>query len=187
MLEYGFDVYPEPDGQIHRFKGPEDKNLNGWYVFHGDHGAFGNWKSNLTVPWFSKDTKINRGEYLKIVKQERAERIRTEAIKHSKAATQARSIWDESVPATEHPYLTRKQVQAHGIYLRGNSLVIPIRNSSKELTSLQFISEGKKRFLPGGEIIGCYHVLGNKPTDRLLIAEGYATGASLHEAPPPGP
>ncbi len=41
MLEHGFDVYPEPDGQIHRFKGPGDKNLNGWYVFHGDHGAIG--------------------------------------------------------------------------------------------------------------------------------------------------
>ena len=182
MLEHGFDVYPVSDGEIHRFKGPEDKKLNGWYVYHGDHGAFGNWRTNLTVPWRSKNAQIDQKEYRKIVQRERAERIRAEAIKHSDAAKQARLIWAESVPATEHHYLTKKQVQPYGIYLRGNSLVIPIRNNSKELTSLQFISKGKKRFLPGGEIIGCYHVLGNKPTDRLLIVEGYATGASLHEA-----
>ena len=39
-----------------------------------------------------------------------------------------------------------------------------------------------KRFLTGGEITGCYHVIGNKPIDRLLVTEGYATGSSLHEA-----
>jgi len=105
MLEYGFDVDPVSDGEIHRFKGPEDKKLNGWYVFHGDHGAFGNWRTNLTVPWCSKDSQIDQGEYRKIVERERAERIRTESLKHSEAATQARSIWAESVPATEHPHL----------------------------------------------------------------------------------
>ncbi len=109
MLEYGFDVYPVSDGEIHRFKGPEDKKANGWYVLHGDHGAFGNWKTDLTVSWCSKDAKIDRGEYRKLIEQERAERVRTEAIKHSDAAKQARSIWAESVPATEHPYLTKKQ------------------------------------------------------------------------------
>ena len=55
MLEYGFDVHPISDGQFHRFKGPEDKKPNRWYIFHGDHGAFGNWKTNRTqayVPSF---------------------------------------------------------------------------------------------------------------------------------------
>ena len=51
MLEYGFDVYPEPDGQIHRFKGPDDKRQNGWYICDGDHGAFGNWKTGIVVKW----------------------------------------------------------------------------------------------------------------------------------------
>ena len=93
MLQYGFDIDPISDGEIHRFKGPEDKKRNGWYVLHGDHGAFGNWRTNLTVPWCSKDAKIDRGEYRKIVKRERAERVLAEAIKHSEAATKARSIW----------------------------------------------------------------------------------------------
>ena len=128
MLEHGFNVYPEPDGQIHRFKGPEDKKLNGWYVFHGDHGAFGNWKTNLTVPWSNRSkSDFNPKEYRRLIERERAERLRNESLKYSEAASQARSIWAESVPATEHPYLTRKQVKPYGIRVQGGQLVIPMR------------------------------------------------------------
>ena len=93
MLAHGFDIYQVSDGEIHRFKGPDDKHHNGWYICHGDHGAFGNWKTNLTVPWCSKSAQIDQKEYRKIVQRERAERIRAEALKHSEAATKARSIW----------------------------------------------------------------------------------------------
>jgi hypothetical protein len=37
MLEYGFDVDLIADGQIHRFKGPEDRRPNCWCVYRGDH------------------------------------------------------------------------------------------------------------------------------------------------------
>jgi putative DNA primase/helicase len=51
-----------------------------------------------------------------------------------------------------------------------------------ELHSLQFIGpEGDKRFLSGGRVSGCYLLIG-KPDVTLCIAEGYATGASIHEA-----
>ncbi len=93
MLEHGFDVYPVSDGVIHRFKGPDDKKLNGWYVFHGDHGAFGNWKTNLTVPWSDRSqTDISPEEYRKLIERERAERIRTDSLRHAEAAAAARSI-----------------------------------------------------------------------------------------------
>jgi putative DNA primase/helicase len=57
------------------------------------------------------------------------------------------------------------------------------------LTSLQFIDEdGSKRFLPGGELKGCFMGIGsvdmNKAQDKpgnILICEGFATGASLCE------
>ena len=75
MLEHGYDVYPIADGAIHRFKGPDDKKPNAWYVFHGDHGAFGNWKTNLTVPWSDRSkSDIDPREYRKLIERERAER-----------------------------------------------------------------------------------------------------------------
>jgi putative DNA primase/helicase len=49
------------------------------------------------------------------------------------------------------------------------------------LHGLQFIlPDGKKRFLKGTAVAGCYHAIG-KPNGKILIAEGFATGATLHE------
>jgi putative DNA primase/helicase len=48
---------------------------------------------------------------------------------------------------------------------------------------LQFIEpDGTKRFKADGKIKGSYHSFGGKPVHTLLICEGYATGASLHQA-----
>ncbi len=180
MLAHGFDVYPVSDGEIHRFKGPEDKKANGWYVCHGDHGAFGNWKSNLTVPWCSKDAQIDQREYQKIVKRERAERLHTESIKHADAATKAREVLAKSVPATEHPYLKRKQVKPHGIRVHGDQLVVPMTVDT-HIHSLQFIHpDGFKKFMTGGRVKGCYFPIGSL-THQVWIAEGFATAATVHE------
>ena len=51
-----------------------------------------------------------------------------------------------------------------------------------ELHSLQLIEpSGRKRFLSGGRVKGCYFLIG-VPEQSLCVAEGYATGASIHEA-----
>lgn len=180
MLEYGFDIHPVSDGAIHRFKGPEDKQQNGWYVFHGDHGAFGNWKTNLTVPWSDRTVKhLDNDAYQKLIEQERAERVRSEAIKHEAAATQARSLWAQSVPAIAHPYLKRKQVQPHGIRVHEGRLVVPLTIDT-HIHSLQFITNDFKKFMPGGRVNGCYYPIG-KLTNQVWIAEGFATAATVHE------
>jgi putative DNA primase/helicase len=53
-----------------------------------------------------------------------------------------------------------------------------------EIQSLQFIApDGDKRFLTGGRVSGCYFSIGNpKGAEAICIAEGFATGASIHEA-----
>lgn len=116
------------------------------------------------------------------------------------AAAWAYSIWsDESCQPeagtpdiSEHPYLRHKGIQSHGAKIyRGNltiremdcngALMLAIKSQGK-VTSLQFINkDGEKRFLPSGE--KGYYLIGkiedNKP---ICIAEGFATGASIHEA-----
>ena len=63
------------------------------------------------------------------------------------------------------------------------ALVLPLRDVNGELHSLQFIgADGAKRFLRGGRIAGCFFTLADKPESPLVICEGYATGASIHEA-----
>jgi phage/plasmid primase-like uncharacterized protein len=53
-----------------------------------------------------------------------------------------------------------------------------------DIHSLQFIGpDGGKRFLTGGRVTGCYFSIGNpKGAAALCIAEGFATGATIHEA-----
>src|SRR5207245_3089352 len=60
--------------------------------------------------------------------------------------------------------------------------VIPLRDSAGELHSLEFITPtGEKRYLRDGRVSGCYFAIG-KPDGTLVIAEGFATAASLYEA-----
>ena len=62
-------------------------------------------------------------------------------------------------------------------------LVVPMLDESGEVQSLQFISKnGDKKFLFGGKMQGCYFPIGTmqKP-ETILIAEGYATAATIHE------
>ena len=180
MLEHGYDVYPIADGEIHRFKGPEDKKPNGWYVFHGGHGAFGNWKTNLTVPWSDRTkSDISPNEYRKLIERERAERIRTDSLRHAEAAAAARSIWAKAQPATGHPYLKRKQVQPHGIRVNGDRLVVPMTIDT-HIHSLQFISDDHKKFMPRGRVKGCYYPIGSL-TNQIWIAEGFATAATVYD------
>lgn len=109
-----------------------------------------------------------------------AQRDAEEKQRHQCEADKARSRWLAADTNCQHPYLTRKGVQAHGIRQDGKVLLVPLRCTSGLLHSLQTINaDGEKRFR--GRMRGCYHGMG-RPHGVLVIAEGYATAASIHEA-----
>ena len=180
------------DGSLHRIKDLQGK-LNGWYTLHIDGraaGACGDWKQGIKENWKAK------GDYPKLTDQQRIDfkieahrqqLIRKEEAKarHREAALKAAYIWENSTPAINHSYITKKGIQPHQSRLNKDSLVIPIYNS-KKLVSLQFIqADGSKRMLKDGLLKGSYCVIGNtdtiKPDSVLLICEGWATGATLFE------
>lgn len=100
------------------------------------------------------------------------------------AATAAVLRWAAAEPADDtHPYLRAKGVCAHGLRIDagGRTLLIPMRDAGGRMHSLQSIApDGTKRFMPSGRVKGCYHAIG-KPAGRLVICEGYATGATIHQ------
>jgi putative DNA primase/helicase len=62
------------------------------------------------------------------------------------------------------------------------ALVVPVRDAAGALHSLQFIGAGgTKRFLKGGRVAGLHFLIG-VAGKVVCIAEGYATGASIHAA-----
>ncbi len=68
-------------------------------------------------------------------------------------------------------------------HLRRGVIAIPMLSEFGQVVNLQLIfSSGKKSFLKGGQKKGCYHHIGETVDSVLLVAEGYATAASLYEA-----
>ncbi len=103
----------------------------------------------------------------------------------SKAETALRAASDDGTSA----YLIRKKISAHGLkFEHDGTLLVPMRDEAGALWNVQRISEsGDKKFLYGGRKTGLWHWVGIPPADQaapapLLIAEGYATAASVYEA-----
>ena len=179
------------DGVIHRFStSGKPTQKSGWYMLHTDciaAGAFGDWREGFTQNWCSRaDTtmteaeRIAHRERIKIMQRQREDDL---ARRQQSAAADALKRWTTATPCTQHDYLTRKGIQPHGVRIEGEKLLIPMRDTGGKLQSLQTIApDGNKRFQPSGRVKGCYHAIGGKPDGLLVIAEGYATGDSIHEA-----
>lgn len=135
------------------------------------------------------------GEQLRTLERDRAaaqeQADQAKAAVQGKVAKQAADVWTAAAEASEHPYLQRKGVRAFGLRVRADGwLLVPARDASGKLWNLQRISpapvpenESDKFFLKSGRKSGCWHWCGNpEGASALLVCEGYATGASLHEA-----
>jgi putative DNA primase/helicase len=172
------------------------------------YGWFQNWTMHTEPqPWHANgDHRLTR-EQRRHFEQERATQnaTREKALheQHDRAAAEYQALWDGAVPVETHPYLTRKGVLSYGlrqgapgqtmtitdddgaprtIDLAGR-LFVPMRDVQGKQWSLQYISDdGRKRYHPGGRKECCHHLIrsdGGSP--HLFIAEGYSTGASVHE------
>ena len=95
----------------------------------------------------------------------------------------AKAFWDKGKPATEHPYADKKGLKPDNLRVSGEALLIPMRNVDKQLSSVQIIQpDGKKLFLKGCAVSGCYCSIGKPIKNTLVIVEGWATGMSIHLA-----
>jgi len=179
------------DGQIHRFStNGKARDDSGWYVLHTDGiaaGAFGCWREGLQSNWCAKseaamstaEGEAHRARMIAMKAQREAEAVQ----RHQSAATDAAQRLANATPCTQHAYTTAKGVQCHGLRVdAAGTLLVPMVDTAGKTHSLQSITqEGDKRFLPGGRVKGCYYPIG-KPAGLLIVCEGYATGASIHES-----
>jgi putative DNA primase/helicase len=175
-----------PDGKLHRFhiEGHKRGTRNGAYILYADKcpaGWFQDFKSGISRTWRSSSGSFVSNDLIIRIEEAKRQRETEQRQAQQKAAAKAAYIWRFSKPVTNHPYLTVKRIQSHGARLYHDALVIPIYNESGRLVNFQFINaDGDKRFLSGGCKRSCFHVIGNL-TNRILICEGFATGASLYE------
>ncbi len=187
-IEYSGELYF--DGRLHRFKADGDHARNSWYVVHAGPpaaGAFGCWKRDIKETWCERRGNFSQAELQCIRKQikEAESKGKKETVaRQKKAAKIATWILLRAKPVESHPYLEAKQTHANGeLRQYRDALVLPLRDLNGELRSLQFIgADGEKRFLTGGRVAGCSFTLADTSKGPLMVVEGFATGASVHEA-----
>ena len=179
------------DGKLRRFKAEGDHARNSWYILYPGPpaaGTFGCWKRDIKQKWCERNGSLLQAEWQCVRQrwQDAGKKLKAEiAARRKKARKVAAWILNRSRPAlTLHRYLFQKRVKVFGTlrwYRR--SLVLPLCDINGELHSLQFIgADGEKRFLGGGRVSGCFFILADNAHGPLVICEGYATGASAHEA-----
>ena len=185
---------PNMDGKRHRVDVEGDKRgrKSGVYIGHLDDypaGYIHNHKTGEEIRW--KASRPTRGmseadRHQSRARMERgreardAERGRQEAA----VAHKALAVWNRAKATSAHPYLAAKDVGSHGLKQdrRGN-LLVAMRDGTGKIWSLQTIDQdGRKLYVKGGRKTGTHAVLGKvRPGAPVVIAEGYATAATLRE------
>lgn len=179
-------------------EGDKGKKLSGWYMVHqvtlksGELayiGNFQNWKIHDKHQALTFDpkkySKEEKAEFAKRAAEARQAGDAERAEKSKHAGDRARRMWPRLPEGGASEYLARKRVGAHGVrFAMGGTVVVPVRSAAGELVGLQFIQgDGSKKFLTGTPKQGSSHGLGDFSGDSpIVVGEGYATVASIHEA-----
>ncbi|MBI0539082.1 toprim domain-containing protein [Roseomonas sp. KE2513] len=185
----------EMDGKMHRVpvEGDRKGQKSGTYVGHLDGwpaGYIRNHKTGTEIRWKAERpvAQIAPAEraFAAEAAARSAERARERHDTQERAARMAHRLWAAAAPATSHPYLAAKGVRAHGLRQdwRGR-LLVPVQGTDGRLWGVQRVDvDGSKLFLKGARTEGGHALIGGRPRPGvpLLVAEGYATGATLHEA-----
>lgn len=208
LRDYGLII---PDGclevgQLKRVdvEGDKPRSRNGWYSLftyqlnngkEGVAGAYGTWKGGGDTQKLIWNTRSLPADERKRIRgqikeqQEKAEKARNAAAK--RAAEIASKVWNKAPRFGESPYCKRKGVGEYGVrYGSKGATLIPIQDLDSNIYGLQIVFPEKgegdkdKTYWPKGlkKEGRCFvidHLVKGEP---ILIAEGYATAASVFEA-----
>ncbi|WP_288728964.1 DUF5906 domain-containing protein [uncultured Pseudoxanthomonas sp.] len=162
-------------------------------------GSFGIWRGSSNgaqkVALPKDDTGRVTPEQREAMKHVWAEAAKSAELQRKQeaeaAATRALKAWARLQPDGASPYLQRKGVLGYGLkFTQHGTAVVPLTDTTGKIHGLQFLrsaaqaQEAKrpsKEFWPAGLAKkGHFHLLGHTPHWIVLVAEGYATAASLH-------
>ena len=201
------DVLQVGTDRMVRTKVEGDREKRGWYILHefttsrGDLlivGSFGAWRGNENHARKVelRKVEIDPVEAAALKRRLAEDRKRADEARKrdaDKAADAATVMWARLSEDGDSDYLADKKVPGlPGLrYTANGTAVIPLLDTQGRIHGLQFLrtpaaAERSKRpakeFWPKGIVKkGHFHLIGS-PSWIVLIAEGYATAATLHTA-----
>lgn len=188
MNAHGFQPPPQivADGTIHRFSRegrPDDTSA--WYCCtqHAS-GHFGDWRTGESHRWRGRRGAPHNARALHVAHQtQQRQQMAARQQRWREAQSRAYEIWAAAEACSTHPYLAAKQIGAHGCRVSENYLLVPLIYAGQLWSILYIDPAGRKRFMKGGRVKECHRMIGQfNGSAPLLVAEGFATAASLHEA-----
>lgn len=182
----------------------EGKERRGWYMLHeirmdsGEDllvGSYGVWRgadNHATKVDLNKSalSQEQRDSLRKRLAEDRRRADLARQAEADRAAETATAAWRKCSEQGDSDYLHRKGVGAHGVrFSPQGAMVVPMLDTAGRIHGLQIIRARarkgpalEKEYWPAGLVVkGHFHMLG-MPGPVVLVSEGYATGASLHEA-----
>lgn len=105
--------------------------------------------------------------------------------KQENATLAARERWQRALPinGVGNAYLERKNVAPYGCRREGDNLLVPMFGADGLVQSVQAIEpDGKKLFHASAPAKGAVLTLGNVTEGAIVVAEGFATGATIQAA-----
>ena len=195
-LEITGEIVRVPVNELAGIKQDSSGQKSGYYVVNeldGNYFAtFGNWKTGFEGKWSSINTQsmtYEQKEGLQRQLQEAKERHdKAKKQRHKEMAEKVKGWFESYTSVLEHEYLTNKKVKNYGLKQYQDLLVCPVYSTRGDIRSLQYISKnGEKRFAKNSEIKGNIFLVGADindipKLDKIILAEGYATCASIFEA-----
>jgi putative DNA primase/helicase len=181
--------------------------LHAWKARDGNEyvvGSYGVWQGNEknAVKVELDGVTMDPAEAVAMRQRQAEDRKRAQAQREAeatRAARRAASVWGKAlkVPPADVAvdYLARKGVASYGLrYTPTGALVVPMMDARGDVKGLQFIlpsghprvkATGRdKEYWPAGmSKVGHWYQIGSAMAGALvLVAEGYATAATLHAA-----
>lgn len=177
------------DGDVHRFDTTDKAkgNRNGWYVCPSlEVAVYGFWHTGEqhTVTTGGNADPAAAAEARLAAQRAQEQREAERRQQQAKTAEQARRWWAAAGAADpSHPYLAKKRLAPYGLRQRGDTLLVPLYFGGELVNLERIFPDGDKRPLFGGRVKAVAGLVGKLAgAERVLIAEGWATAAALHEA-----
>ena len=173
------DSQGQTAGWCSPFYGDNGTLLAATFGTHRDEGNNHQWKSS----GFTSLSDEERVEVEQRIQTRRLEQEVERAENQTRSRQNLMSILESCSPISEHPYLNAKGINGHGALEGANDeLYIPLSDIDGNLITAQRIQpDGTKRLWSGcGKKSAMLKIVGDSRV--MLIAEGYATAATLFDA-----
>ena len=195
-LQITGEIVRVPVNELAGVKADSGGQKSGFYVVNEVNGnyfaVYGNWKTGYEGRWSSVNSytmsNAEREDLQRKLQEAKDRANETKKQRHNEMAEKVKARFESYAKVSEHEYLTNKKVKSYGLKQHKDLLVVPVYSITGAIRSLQYINKnGEKRFASESEIKGNLFLVGAEikdlpNLDKIIIAEGYSTSATIYEA-----